>query len=125
MQKGYKHTEATKEKMRENALSRDNTNRLKALPKGTKHWNWTNKPSLLTLHKRIHRKYGKASNFKCVDCSKTARDWSNKGTYTDRIEDYEPRCRKCHVRKDENWKKNKSENWKSLGRNKKGQFTTP
>ena len=122
MQKGYKHSKEAREKMRTSALLRDNTNRLKAIPKGTHHWNWTDKPNLLTLHKRIHRKYGKASTYKCVACGEKAKDWANKGNYTDKIEDYQPMCRTCHVNKDENWKKNKSENWKKFDRNNKGQF---
>lgn len=122
MQKGYKHSEKTITIFRTIALKRDNTNRIKALPKRENHWNWSRSPSKLTLHKRIHRKYGKASSHKCIDCSSNARDWSNTGKYTDRIEDYVPRCRKCHIKKDENWKKNKSQNWKILKRDGLGKF---
>ncbi len=123
MQKGYKHSEETKLKLKKAALTRDNTNRLKAIPKGKNHWNYSETPSKLALHKRLYRKYGKAAEKNCVDCGKQARDWSNEtGKYTDDIRDYVPRCRKCHTKKDENWKKNKSENWKKLTRNSKGQF---
>lgn len=81
-------------------------NRIASLPRGNKHWNWKEKPSLLTLHKRLHRKYGSASNFPCADCGKKARDYSNEtGKYTDDIGDYKPRCRSCHVKKDKNWLK--------------------
>lgn len=104
MQKGFKHTEETKEKMRLSALKRDNEKRLKSLPKGKQHWRWSDDPNKLALHKRLHRKYGSASNFKCVDCPKMAQDYSNEsGTYTDDIKDYKPRCRSCHVKKDKNW----------------------
>lgn len=91
--------------MSEAALARNNENRIASLPKREQHWNWSEKPTLLTLHKRIHRKHGKASDRLCVDCGGQARDWSCKGNYSDKIEDYEPRCRSCHVKKDENWKK--------------------
>lgn len=122
MQKGYKHTKEALMKMSEAARMRDNSNRIKALPKKEQHWNWSKKPNNLTLHKRIYRTHGKASDRNCVDCGKKARDWSNTGKYSDNIIDYVPRCRKCHIKKDKNWKKNKSENWKKLKRNKKGQF---
>ena len=74
--------------------------RLASLPSGEKHWNWTPKPSLLALHKRIYRKHGPASNHPCIDCGQKAKDWSNTGKYTDRIEDYVPRCRSCHIKHD-------------------------
>ena len=123
MQKGYKHTGDTREKMRTSAQNRNETNRIKSLPSGKNHWNYRENPSILALHKRLYRKYGKAAEQKCVDCPKQARDWSNEtGIYSDDIKDYLPRCRKCHINKDENWKKNKSENWKVLTRNNKGQF---
>ena len=76
-------------------------NRIPALPKGKAHWNYNEKPSVLALHRRIHKKYGKASAHKCVDCPKQALDWSLDGTvYTDNIEDYSPRCRSCHLHYD-------------------------
>ena len=104
MQKGYKHKKEAIEKFRAIALSRDNSKRIASLPKGNKHWNWCENPSKLTLHRRLHRKIGKASQFPCVDCGRPAKDWScEKGKYTDKICDYKPRCRSCHVKKDKNW----------------------
>lgn len=123
MQKKSKYSKETILKFKEIALTRDNTNRIKSLPRRENHWNWSEKPTKLALHKRIHRQHGKASDRKCIECGNRARDWSNEtGKYTDKIEDYVPRCRKCHTRKDENWKKNKSENWKKLSRDSKGRF---
>jgi len=108
MQKGYKHTPEAIQKMKKAAYSRDNKPRLAALPKGKKHWNWTATPNKLTLHRRLHRKYGAASQFKCHDCPKQAKDYSNEtGKYTDDIADYRPRCRSCHVKRDKNWIKKK------------------
>ncbi len=93
--------------MRVVALTRDNTNRIKSLPKGNNHWNWSKQPSLLTLHKRIHRRHGAAKNRKCAKCSNQARDWALIGKkYTDNIEDYQPMCRKCHTSMDKPWLKN-------------------
>lgn len=81
------------------ALTRDNTNRIAALPRTDKHWNYNPTPSVLTLHKRLHRKHGPAKNHLCVDCGEQALDWSLKfgHEYSDNIKDYEPRCRRCHV----------------------------
>ncbi len=86
--------------------------RLASIPKGKKHWNWSTKPNVLTIHKRIHRALGKASDYKCADCQKMAHDWSNnKGTkYSTDFADYVPRCRSCHVKKDKNWLKKNLKN---------------
>lgn len=65
-----------------------------------------------TLHDRLRRQRGKASDHACVDCGEQARDWSlvksadavrdaKRGLrYSLRIEDYEPRCPPCHGRYD-------------------------
>lgn len=85
-------------------MSRDTNhpNRVAALPRGEKHWNFNHRPTILTMHRRIHRKHGPASSRKCVDCGKQARDWSLNGTeYTDNVDDYSPRCRSCHVKYDD------------------------
>lgn len=78
-------------------------NRIASLPKGKKHWNWSKKPTILAMHKRIHRRFGPAKNLKCVDCLKQALDWSLKPglKYSDNVYDYEPRCRSCHVKLDD------------------------
>jgi NAD-dependent SIR2 family protein deacetylase len=74
----------------------------KGFQKRNLHHNWTDTPSVLTLHKRIHRRHGSAKNYKCTECDNQAKDWSlNGNTYTDKIEDYAPRCRSCHIRKDD------------------------
>ena len=79
-----------------------NKNRLEALPKKESHWHWSKNPTIPVLHKRLYREMGKASNYKCVDCGKKAKDWSlKKGKkYSDSFDDYEPRCRKCHIKYD-------------------------
>jgi hypothetical protein len=85
-------------------MSRDtrHPNRIAAMPRGEKHWKYSDTPSILTLHKRIHRKHGPASAHKCVDCDNQAKDWSLNGAiYTDKVEDYSPRCRSCHVIRDD------------------------
>ncbi|UOF77995.1 thymidine kinase [Caudoviricetes sp.] len=91
--------------------ARQDPKRLLNLPRGDKHWRWNSQPSVLTMHRRLHRKYGAASQHPCVDCGEPAKDWSLNGTeYTDNIEDYSPRCRSCHVKRDKNWiKKEKTE----------------
>lgn len=106
MQKGQKHTKETRERMKNSAFTRDNTNRIKALPKGKDHHGWTETPNILTLHKRIHRLFGKASLFKCTQCEKSALDWALIGEkYSDNRKDYQPMCRKCHVAMDKGWLK--------------------
>lgn len=97
-------------------MSRDtrHPNRIAAMPRGDKHWNYNPNPSVLTMHRRIHRKHGAASNHKCVDCNQQARDWSlNGNVYTDKVEDYSPRCRSCHVKRDD--KNNDRANKVSIG----------
>ena len=79
--------------------ARLNPKRIEMLPRGNKHWNYNPSPSILTLHRRLHRKHGAAKNHKCVDCDKQALDWSlQRGReYSDNIDDYAPRCRRYHV----------------------------
>ena len=102
--RGFKHTKETREKMSQAALERDNTNQIASMPKGNKHWNWSensSKISRVALHKRLYRKFGSASKFNCVDCVKKAQDWSNENEkYTDNRKDYKPRCRSCHMKYD-------------------------
>lgn len=121
MQKGQKHKKQTRSLQSISALKRDNTNRIASLPKKENHWNWSEKPSLLTMHKRIHRQYGSAKQFKCItQCGKQAIDWALIGTeYSDKKEDYEPMCRKCHMNMDKPWLKRKTI---IAERNKKGQI---
>lgn len=86
-------------------MSRDTNhpNRIASLPRGEKHWNYNENPSILALHKRLHRKHGAAKNYDCVDCGNQALDWSLKTEHehTGNIEDYEPRCRSCHIKYDD------------------------
>lgn len=120
MQKRTKHSLETIEKMRISALKRDNTQRIKLLPKKENHWNWKDKPNKLTLHKRIHRQHGRASDRKCVECKKQARDWALVGKeYSWDIKDYKPMCRLCHTKMDKPWLKRKTI---IIARNKKGQI---
>lgn len=105
MQKSHKHSDEAREKLRQSSFTRDNRPRIQALPKGEKHWNWNDNPSVLTLHRRIHRKHGAAKKHPCSKCKeKQAHDWANvTGKYTANVEDYAPMCRSCHVKLDKNW----------------------
>lgn len=81
-------------------------------PIGEKHYRWASPPTeyarrwvytdfYTTVHARISRYRGKASEYECVDCSKQAIDWSwIHDTDHVNIYNYEPRCRKCHGRYD-------------------------
>lgn len=93
------------------------------MPRGAKHWNWSKMPSILTLHRRIHRKCGAASKHKC-ECGKKARDWALMGkTYSDKVEDYKAMCRRCHLALDKNWLKVDRSKHKII-RDKKGRIVT-
>ena len=49
-------------------------------------------------HSRLFYVRGKASQHQCIDCSKQALDWSHiHGTDPDNPDNYEPRCRSCHL----------------------------
>lgn len=67
--------------------------------RGKNHPNWKgNNATYSTLHEWIRKKRGKASNYKCEDCGKQARDWANiYHTYSRNLEEYVPLCRKCHI----------------------------
>jgi hypothetical protein len=69
----------------------------------------------LSLHGRIRKHRGRAAEYACVDCGKTAREWSYDGgdpeemvetlrgmllRYTLNISAYSPRCTSCHRRHD-------------------------
>lgn len=53
------------------------------------------------FHRAIARARGRADQFPCIDCGKQARDWSHRHD-TDRVDvqNYDPRCRSCHIRQD-------------------------
>ena len=56
------------------------------------------------IHSRIVAARGKASEYGCVDCDKQAHDWAHiYGTGRSDINNYEPKCRSCHVAVDGNW----------------------
>lgn len=49
------------------------------------------------MHHWVVKHKGKVSTFKCVDCGKQARYWSNKDhSYKRILNDYSPRCASCH-----------------------------
>lgn len=65
---------------------------------------WESRPgakSYVAFHIRINRIRGKARNFNCIDCGDDAIEWSwvHDSDPLD-VNNYEPRCRKCHVRYD-------------------------
>lgn len=83
------------------------------LSTGKDHWNWTgDEVSYFAMHQRLRRLRGRASQMKCVDCDRAAQQWSYSrrggdrqregqwGPYSISIDDYEPRCIKCHKRHD-------------------------
>lgn len=65
---------------------------------GTNNSSWKgNKVLYRALHTFISSRKGKASEFSCVDCGRQAREWSNiDHSYRRILDDYDPRCVKCH-----------------------------
>jgi hypothetical protein len=54
-------------------------------------------------HGRVYAKHGKASDYQCVDCTKSAQHWSQvHGTTGLNPDEYEPRCVSCHSNYDGN-----------------------
>jgi DNA-binding XRE family transcriptional regulator len=54
-----------------------------------------------SLHSRVYRKLGKASNYICVDCDGNAEQWSQiNGTPGTAVDNYDPRCTRCHCKYD-------------------------
>ena len=50
------------------------------------------------IHHRIMKQFGKASDQICSDCDGPASDWSLiHGRDDEDVNNYEPRCRKCHM----------------------------
>lgn len=50
------------------------------------------------IHELLAEFYGRASEYDCVNCSRPAVDWSYQhGTDSSDINNYEPRCRSCHM----------------------------
>ena len=66
--------------------------------KGLIPWNWKgDNASYSSIHKWLVRHKGKAKNYKCIDCNKTADHWSNvDGKYKRDTKDFQPRCASCH-----------------------------
>lgn len=75
--------------------------------KGEKHPRWKGEEAkYCAIHQYITKYKGKASEYKCVDCGKQAEDWSNKDhSYKRELEDYSPRCKKCHIIYDKKYNK--------------------
>lgn len=71
---------------------------------GEEHNNWTgNDITYSGLHRRIRSIRGSASNFNCVDCGNIASEWSHiHNTDHNDVNNYQSRCRKCHVKYDDN-----------------------
>lgn len=68
-------------------------------------------PKFSAIHKRLERTRGRASNFACIDCGGTAREWSYNNADPDELHElmgaaevpysldlanYDPRCTSCH-----------------------------
>lgn len=52
------------------------------------------------LHRQLAKTRGPASNHSCIGCGKKARDWSSDTEEYQTLEEFSPRCKRCHVRHD-------------------------
>ena len=82
-------TEEAKEKIRKGNIGKQS---------GNKHGMWKGDDAgICAMHHWVIQIKGPAKNYKCIDCNKQARDWSNiDHSYKRILEDYLPRCGSCH-----------------------------
>jgi len=115
MQRSYIRTEEHKEKMRRIIKEKYKNNNKMGFQKGHKQLKgkdshlWKgNDIGYLMKHLRIIDLKGKALEYICIDCGKQAEDWSNKDhLYSNNLDDYIPRCRKCHCEYDKEFNNTK------------------
>lgn len=77
----------------------------------TEHYNHKDDVGYYGAHARVRCKYGRASNYACVDCGRKAKEWSLSAdadihvqqtgrmagaAYSPNPDDYSPRCQACH-----------------------------
>lgn len=82
-------------------------------------------PGYQGVHKRLSRERGKASAHSCIDCGKSAHEWSYDGGCPNELHEvlekvpvaystdqsrYSPRCRKCHRSRDESLNRERGAN---------------
>lgn len=78
------------------------------------------------IHSRVRRTFGSPSLYLCNDCDGPACDWTwihGKDPYN--IENYEPRCKSCHMNYDMNdeWRENNARYDNTNSRGKSQVFT--
>jgi hypothetical protein len=66
------------------------------------------------VHVRLLRSRGSAAQHQCIDCGQIAREWSYNHSqsnvrYSLNLDDYDPRCRACHVRFDLQYRRSVAE----------------
>lgn len=53
------------------------------------------------IHYQLARQRGRATLMSCVDCGLPAKDWSHiHNTDSKDLQNYDPRCRSCHIKYD-------------------------
>jgi hypothetical protein len=74
-----------------------------ARPKGSSSKLWTGDAATYSArHKRVVQARGLAKDQECLNCGARARDWAQvHGTDGLDAKDYNPLCRKCHIKYDE------------------------
>jgi hypothetical protein len=70
-------------------------------PGGSGHWNWTDEPSYVARHKRLHKVRGSARDHQCGHCDRQASEWAQiHGTAGTDPANYIALCTLCHMRYD-------------------------
>ena len=94
--KGKKHSEETKKKIRKNHPDFNGKN--------NPNWKGDN-VGYRGIHAWVQKEKGKASNYKCK-CGKQAEQWANiDNSYKRVLEDYIAMCTKCHKKYDKKTQK--------------------
>lgn len=86
--------------------------RLASIPKGKKHWRFSNNPTKGAIHKWLNKWYGRANKCTSPNCDGTSEhyEWAKiKGkSYAKIISHYQMMCRKCHTKYDMTKKRKRS-----------------
>jgi hypothetical protein len=102
-----KHSEATKEKMRQSAIARLATRPWtnvagwnKGIKTGNSPANFKANPGYDAIHKWV--RYHLGAPGQCIDCLGEAKEWANiSGEYKRDLEDWQPMCVRCHRKFDD------------------------
>ena len=87
---GLRHSEETKDKMAATLTGRPLGQRVRV----------SKIKGYFSLHARVSIVRGRAATYPCVDCKQPAKEWSSNTEEYKTIEEFSPRCRRCHRQHD-------------------------